>query len=90
MPSPLKQPWLLIWLVCNSVSIDYNEGRIKSGAMVINYCWSSVESPVETWKGGGGWVDTWGATQAGTKACHEGPRLPLLETNTLQIEVRTT
>lgn len=51
MPSPLKQPWLLIRLVCNSVSIDYNEGRIKSGAMVINYCWSSVESP---WKRGGG------------------------------------
>lgn len=31
----------------------------------------------------GGGVDTWGATPAGTKACHEGPRLPLLETNTL-------
>lgn len=26
--------------------------------------------------------DTWGATPTGTKACHEGPRLPLLETNT--------
>lgn len=70
----------------------------KSGAVVINYCWSSVESP---WKRGGGreggrgaGVDTWGATLTGTKACHEGPTASHSERLTLatapQLEVRTT